>query len=229
MSIDQVPAQVADTTDNSKYAHLGGNLVADSTQQSNLKIDNGERNAALVNSGVLPDTRLHEKESWASRDNAGGTGNHAGHEFHHQGHQDPGGHHERPEERLHRTEIKNLSPDERAKFKAEGPAAHEYRSEMAAWRSAGKTGPEPAKPDLPEHEKVAAKVKADREDIETKVRSGMSPEQLATIDREKAQIRQELKSGDRKDVHMTPELIEYNKQMAMGTRHFLRQNSAPAG
>jgi hypothetical protein len=130
------------------------------------------------------------------------------------------------EERLHRSEFKKLSPEDREKFKAEDGAAREYHKEMSAWKKSGKTGAEPTKPDIPEHDALAAKVKADREAITKSVRSTMTPEELAAIDQARTQYRQQIETaGSRKGLPMPTELHDYDKRIAGATREYLKGQS----
>jgi hypothetical protein len=234
MSIDQVPAQVADTTDRGNYANPGGKLQADSAQTANVKSDNSEKNVALVQSGVLPSIVLHENERPAHRgeDRKNEEGRHHGEGEHGHGQHGQGMHHgfHRPggmaEERLHRSEFKKLSPDDKEKFKAEDGAAREYHKEMADWRKSGKTGPAPNKPDLPEHEKLAAKVKADREAIVKGVRGTMTPEELAAVDQARTQFKQQVEAaGSRKGLPLPQELRDYDKRIIGATRDYLKGQS----
>jgi len=243
MSLDQVPAQNIETNDGSKYANLGGQLQSDKAQTGMAKGDNAGNSTALVNSGVLPDVQLHGHDKLVQENRVangdGGqlnkerTGNWENHGErpgeHHRGEHGRGRHHERPEEKLKHAEIKSLSPEEKAKFKSEDGAAHKYHAEMAAWKRSGKTGPEPTKPDIPEHDKVAAKVKEDRKAIEEKVRESMPAKDLSAYDNAKTEYKTAVaQAGGRKGVPVPEELKDFHKELGKATREFVEGKTKTA-
>jgi len=185
MSTDQ-PQQIAQLNEvNSQAAGagIGNKVITESPREANLKTDNAEQNSAYVKSGMLPGMELHGHEKnpldsktayaegggggQAFRDHAkpgDGRPGHEGHHMHGKGHM--------IDKKLTHEEVHKLPADEKAKFKAEIPEARQYHAEEAAWRKSGKTGPEPTKPDMPEHEKVAAAVKADKQAFEAHKKQG---------------------------------------------------------
>ncbi len=212
MSIDQAPVQRVDVTDTSKFANLSGPQQTDSAQTAIQKTDHVGQSVALVKDGVLPNVMLHENQRHENGE--------------HHGHRGGGKHHEMGGGRLQHEEFKKLSPDDKEKFKAENGTAREFRSEMAAWKRSGKTGPEPTRPELPEHEKLKAKVKEDREAIAKSVRSSMTPEELAAVDKARADFKQSREAGGhQKREPMPPELKDYEKKIGATTRDYLKGGS----
>jgi len=176
MSTDQPQqiAQINEVTSQAAGAGIGTKVITESPREGNLKTDNGEQNSAYVKSGMLPGVELHghERNSLDSKMAYGGGGaggqafgdharngvgphGHEGHQMHGRGHM--------INAKLTHEEVHKLPADEKAKFKAEIPEARQYHAAETAWRKSGKTGPEPTKPDLPEHAKVAGEVKADKQ------------------------------------------------------------------
>lgn len=170
----QQVSQINEVTAQPNGAGIAGKVINETPREANLKADNGEQNSAYVKSGMLPGVELHDhaKHLMGNKmaDVEGGAGGrafsdharngdgrpgHEGHHMHGRGHM--------IDKKLTHEEVHKLPADEKAKFKAEIPEARQYHAEESAWRKSGKTGPEPTRPDMPEHAKVASEVKADKQ------------------------------------------------------------------
>jgi hypothetical protein len=241
MSLDQAPNPKIETNDGGKYANFGGQQQTELGKTANVQTNTPDQTSELVKNGVLPNTHVHDpaKIMWGDRQASAspgealraykdgvnhGDGRHDGPGEGHRpgGHHGGGGHHERPEEKLMHAAVHALSPDEKMKFKAEDGAAHQYHSEMFAWKRSGKTGPEPTKPDIPEHDKVAAKVKADKETIEAQVKQSMPAQEQTALDQARVDYKGAVAgAGTRKGVPIPEELADYNRRIAKATREYV--------
>ena len=109
------------------------------------------------------------------------------------------------------------------KYKAEDAAAQKYHADLFAWRRSGRTGPEPTKPNIPEHDKVAAKVKTDKLAIEAQVKQSMPANEQASLAHARTEYKQAVAAagGHRSEVRVPPEIAAYNRQIGRATREFV--------
>jgi hypothetical protein len=182
----QNPAQITDAIAQQSAVSVGNKVLNDNAKDGNIKPDGGATNSDYEKSGILSKMELHDDGKYkqgervanaapgeagqAFKDHARPGDGRPGHEEHHE--HGKGGH-RHLEQKLRHEEFHKLSPEDKAKFKAEMPEAQKFHAEMHAWEKSGKSGPAPTKPDMPEHEKLAASVKADKQAIEAHKRQGI--------------------------------------------------------
>jgi len=169
---------------------------------------------------LIPGSKGLGKISWDFSDHSNGSdgGTNPWGQPTYQGDAWHGKQHITPQEKLWNAEYEGLSPADKIKYNAENQAATKYQGDHMTWEISGKKGPEPAKPDLPEHDKISAKVDGDQKAIEKQVRGNMTPDELAKYEKAKADYaKAEAGSSFGEHVKVPPEVAAYNKKIAEAT------------
>ena len=187
-----------------------------------LKNLNVQKTQFLVEHGVLPSISfenplpkdgLHPIAFHDNNSDGGAGGNNPWTQPAYEGNWFTGKHHISPSEKLWNTEYESLTPAEKLRYNSENQAAVKYQTDYLTWELTGKKGPEPNKPETPEHDKVSKRVQEDEKAIEKQVRQNMSPEERAALDKAKAQYEQD-KARFGPFTPVPDELAAYNKRVA---------------
>ncbi|HEY9759715.1 MAG TPA: hypothetical protein V6C97_31435 [Oculatellaceae cyanobacterium] len=190
-----------------------------------VKQINFDNTRSLVTSGILPALHMDSlaeplhaidyKKAWQfdSQSDGSAGGDKPWQQPAYEGSWYTGKHHITPAEKLWNTEYESLTPAEKLRYNAENQVATKYQSDLLAWELGGKKGQQPVKPEIPEHDKVAARVADDEKAIEKQVRAAMSPDEQAKYDKAKAQYEKD-KAANGPFTPVPEELAAYNKRLA---------------
>jgi hypothetical protein len=185
---------------------------------------NTQKTQSLVDSGLLPSLMFDGKTEplpvgfkpgWIhlNTSDGGSGGDNPWTQPAYEGNWFTGKHHMSPSEKLWNTEYDSLTPAEKLLYNTENQAAVKYQADYFSWEMSGKKGPEPAKPDTPEHDKVSKRVEEDEKAIEKQIRQNMTPEERAALDKAKAHY-EEDKAKYGPFTPVPDELAVYNKRIA---------------